>query len=52
MDLYTEKSFPNNDVVQGQLARGHERCVLHGTVVFRAFDVGRCDVGDLRDLFC
>jgi len=50
MDLYTEKSFPNNDVVQteGKLARGRERRVPCGTAVFRAFDAGRCDVGDPR----
>jgi len=51
MILRTAKSFLNDDVVQteGRLARGRERRVLSGAAVFRAFDVGRCDVGDQQD---
>lgn len=46
MNLYSVKSIPKNDVVQteGRLARGREQRVQRGAAVFRAFDVGRCDV--------
>ena len=44
------KFLPDNDVVQteGRVARGRERRGLREVAVFRAFDVGRCDVGNPR----
>jgi len=43
------KSFPNPEESRPRFGRGgSEECMLRGTTVFRAFDVGRCDVGDPR----
>ena len=48
MNLFTVKSFPNSDMARtnGGLARGCERRGLHGAAFFRAFHVGRHDMGN------